>query len=268
MDYLSKLCWLLIPLIGCQPAENSNQFSQDYNWVDLSYPFDENTIYWPTDTLGFHIDTVFHGFTEQEFFYCAYSFRSAEHGGTHLDAPVHFAEGQQAVDAIPITRLVGDAVVIDVSESALKDADYLVSVEDFEQWESVHGPIPQDAMVLLRTGYGAFWPDRERYLGTAALGPDAVSQLHFPGLDPQAARWLAEQRKIKAIGLDTPSIDFGQSQLFESHRILFQHNIPVFENLANLDQLPVTGSWMVALPMSIAGGSGAPLRAIARVPAN
>ena len=262
-----KICGLLMLFISCQPPENPVT-KEESTWVDLSYPFDQNTIYWPTDTVGFQIDTVFHGMTEQQYFYCAYKFSSAEHGGTHLDAPVHFAKGSHTVDDIPLTSLVGEAIVIDVSEAALNDADYLVSVSDFEQWESVHGPIPQDAIVLLRTGYGSFWPDRQRYLGTSATGPEAVPQLHFPGLGPEAARWLTEQRSIKAIGLDTPSIDHGQSQQFESHRILFQHNIPAFENLANLDQLPMVGSWVVALPMPIAGGSGAPLRAIARIPAD
>ena len=98
------------------------------------------------------------------------------------------------------------------------------------------------------------------YMGTNQSGPEAVALLHFPGLHPDAARWLVSERKIKAIGLDTPSIDYGRSSDFLSHRILFAENIPAFENLANLDQLPATGAYVIGLPMKIKGGSGGPLR--------
>lgn len=255
-------------LYGCKnTAENTDHlpgFSHG-TWIDLSYPFDQNTIYWPTDTLGFQLDTVFYGSTDQNFFYSAYSYCSAEHGGTHLDAPVHFSESNKSVEQLSLDQLVGPAVVIDVSEFALNDPDYLVSVQDFTNWEKTHGQIPENVMVILYTGYGKFWPDREKYLGTILTGPEAVALLHFPGLSPEAATWLTTERNIKAIGLDTPSIDYGQSSEFESHRILFRENIPAFENLANLHQLPATGAWIIALPMPIAGGSGAPLRAIAWV---
>jgi kynurenine formamidase len=235
-------------------------------WVDLTYPFDQNTIYWPSDTMGFRLDTVFSGVTDQDYFYSAFSFCSAEHGGTHLDAPVHFAKGMKSVEALTLDQLIGRAVIIDVSTKALENRDYLVSIKDFLDWEKDHGSLPEQSVVLIRTGYGKFWPDRENYLGTSHTGSEAVASLHFPGLDPEAALWLTKERSIKAIGLDTPSIDYGQSGSFESHRILFAHDIPAFENLANLDQLPTLGAWIVALPMSISGGSGAPLRAVAWIP--
>lgn len=161
---------------------------------------------------------------------------------------------------------MGPAVVIDVSEAAAADADHQISVEDLESWEAEHGAIPDDAIVLFHTGFGAFWPDRERYMGTDERGADAVADLHFPGLHPDAARWLLENRDVDAVGIDTPSIDHGQSQLFEAHRILAGENLPAFENVANLDQLPVTGSVVVALPMKIEGGSGGPLRIVAFLP--
>ncbi|MDX1407424.1 MAG: cyclase family protein, partial [Saprospiraceae bacterium] len=132
-------------------------------------------------------------------------------------------------------------------------------------WERNHGEIPEGAIVLLRTGFGRFWPDRLRYMGTDQRGPSAALMLHFPGLSPEAARWLVSERSIKAIGIDTPSIDFGRSSDFLAHRILFEKEIPVFENVANLEQLPVTGSYVVALPMKIRGGSGGPLRIVAFV---
>lgn len=235
-------------------------------WVDLTYPFDENTIYWPTDTQGFHIDTVAFGPTPQDYFYSAFAFCSAEHGGTHLDAPIHFAEGKKSVEALDLDQLIGPAVIVDVSQKAMQNRDLLVTVEDITNFEEEFGLIPDQSILLFRTGYGKFWPDRNDYLGTDQIGPEAIPNLHFPGLDPEAATWLVRERNIKAVGLDTPSIDFGQSRGFEAHRVLFAANIPAFENLANLDRLPATGAWIIALPMAIAGGSGAPLRAVAWLP--
>lgn len=233
--------------------------------VDLTHPFDEDTIYWPTDTRGFVLETVSQGMTEGGFYYEAHQFRSAEHGGTHLDAPVHFAEGAWAVDEIPVERLVGPGVVVDVEARASADRDYLATVEDFQAWEAEHGRIPEGAIVLLRTGLGRHWPDRAAYLGTDLRGPEAVPHLHFPGLGPEAARWLVEERGIHAFGLDTPSIDRGQSELFESHRILGAANVPGLENVAHLDRLPPRGFEVMALPMKIGGGSGGPVRIVARV---
>ena len=160
---------------------------------------------------------------------------------------------------------MGPAVVIDVVEQAAGNPDYQVTQADVEAWEALHGPLPDGVIVLLRTGYGQFWPDREQYMGTAERGADAVAHLHFPGLHPDAARWLVANRNIHAIGLDTPSIDYGQSSLFEAHQVLFEANIPAFENVANLDQLPDAGFSVIALPMKIEGGSGGPLRIIALV---
>ncbi len=251
-------------LSGCASASESAPFP-DGQLVDLSYSFDENTIYWPTaDT--FTLEQVFEGITEGGYFYDANNFSAAEHGGTHLDAPIHFAEGGNTADQVPLEQLIGTAVVIDVAEQAAENRDYQVQVSDFEAWEETNGQIPAKSIVLLRTGFGKYWPDREKYMGTAELGADAVPKLHFPGLHPDAARWLVENRDINAIGLDTPSIDYGQSTLFESHQILFAENIPAFENVANLDQLPATDAIVIALPMKIKDGSGGPLRMIAILP--
>src|ERR1041385_6400807 len=230
--------------------------------VDLTYAFGADTVYWPT-AEQFKLETDFEGVTDKGYFYSAYRYSAAEHGGTHLDSPVHFAKGHYSVDQLPLEQLMGSAIVIDVTAQCAKNVDYLVSVADIENWEKQNGRIPAGTIVLLRTGFGKFYPDRKKYLGTDERGAEAVAKLHFPGLDPDAARWLTQNRSIKAIGLDTASIDRGQSTLFESHRILFEKNIPAFENVANLDQLPVKGFMVIALPMKIKGGSGGPLRIIA-----
>lgn len=230
--------------------------------IDLTYAFDAESVYWPTAET-FKLETDFEGVTDKGYFYSAYRYSAAEHGGTHLDAPVHFAKGQNSVDQIPLDQLTGAGVVIDVTQQCATNADYLVSVADIENWEKRNGRIPAGSIVLLRTGFGKFYPDRKKYLGTDERGAAAVAKLHFPGLDPQAASWLIASRSIKAVGLDTASIDRGQSTLFESHRTLFAKNVPAFENVANLDQLPVKGFTVIALPMKIKGGSGGPLRIIA-----
>jgi kynurenine formamidase len=230
--------------------------------IDLTYSFSEETVYWPTgDDFALRVDAK--GETEKGYYYTANSFCTAEHGGTHMDAPVHFAEGKPSVEGVSLDRLVAPSVLIDVEKKAMANPDYLVTVEDFISWENDNGKIKDGYIVLLRTGWGKYYPDKERYLGTAERGAAAVSRLSFPGLDPAAAEWLVNHRKIAAIGLDTASIDRGKSEYFRAHQILFSAEIPVFENVANLDQLPEKGFQVIALPMKIKGGSGAPLRIIA-----
>jgi kynurenine formamidase len=229
--------------------------------VDLSHPYDAQTIFWPTEE-GFVLEKESAGKTREGYWYASNKFRTPEHGGTHIDAPYHFAEGHATVDQIPLTKLVGDAVIIDVK----CDRDHQISVADLAAWEKANGAIPSDSIVLLRTGWSRFWPDRSKYLGTGERGPQAVAKLHFPGLGPDAARWLLEKRAPKAVGIDTASIDYGQSKMFETHRALFAADVPAFENLDALERVPPRGARVVALPMKIAGGTGAPLRAIAILP--
>lgn len=233
-------------------------------WVDLTHAFSSRSIYWPTDTLGFKLEQLAHGHTAGGWFYSSYRYSAAEHGGTHLDAPVHFAEGGWTNDQIPLASLVGPAVVIDVTSRV--QPDYLLSVDDLTKWEAEHGRVPKGAIVLVRTGWDARYQDRAAYLGTALRGPDAVAQLHFPGVSAEAAQWLVDNRTIAALGIDTPSIDYGQSADFRAHVILYKKNIPGFENVANLATLPPVGSFVVALPIKIEGGSGGPLRIVGYVP--
>ncbi len=233
--------------------------------VDLSHTYDSQTIYWPT-AEGFQLRRDADGVTAAGYYYAANSFFTSEHGGTHIDAPVHFAQGHQTVDKIPLDRLIGPAVVVDVTQQSANEADYQVTVADFQRFEQDHGAIPKDAIVLLRTGFSTRWPGAERYLGTTLRGEEGARSLHFPGLHPDAAKWIVANRPIRAIGIDTASIDYGPSSLFETHRALYEHDIPAFENLTALDRLPVTGSYVIALPMKIGGGSGAPLRAVAILP--
>ena len=234
-------------------------------WVDLTHTLDENSVFWPTAD-GYRHDEVAHGDTPGGYFYSSYNISLSEHGGTHLDAPEHFAKGRQTADQIPLGSLIGPAAVIDVSEASAADRDYRFTREDVLSWEEANGPLPEGAIVLFRTGFGEYWPDREKYMGTALRGDAGVVELHFPGLSEDVATMLAEERKIAAVGLDTPSLDYGQSSDFIAHRILLDRNIPGFENVANLEELPAKGAHVIALPTKIGKGSGAPLRIVALVP--
>lgn len=231
-------------------------------WIDLSHDFDQDAVYWPTNQ-PFKKDTSFYGINDKGYFYASFIFSAEEHGGTHFDAPLHFNEQGRTVEQIPLEQLMGPGVVVDVSERALANRDYLVSTEDLVNWESLHGPMPDGAILLLYTGYDRFWPDPLAYTGTTLKGAEAVAELHFPGLSPEAAQWLVDNRNISAVGLDTPSIDYGQSSEFMAHRILLGHQLTVYENLTRLNELPPKGSFVIALPMKIKGGSGGPLRVIA-----
>jgi len=250
--------------IAASCTNQSSQFPAG-QWIDLSHDFSDETIYWVT-AEPFKRTTVAEGMTPGGYYYSAYNYSAAEHGGTHIDSPVHFAQGKKTVDQIELNQLIGEGVKIDVSAKAAADRDYLITVDDIKNWEAANGKIPEWAIILFQTGFGSKWPDKKAYLGTDQKGEAAVKDLHFPGLHPDAAKWLIENRKFKAVGIDTASIDNGQSTTFDTHVALMTNNLPAFENVANVDKLPVKGFHIVALPMKIKGGSGAPLRIVAFVP--
>ncbi|WP_166144760.1 cyclase family protein [Methylosinus sp. RM1] len=231
--------------------------------VDLTHSFDAKTIYWPTSPSGFELKSLHNGLTERGYFYAANSFCSPEHGGTHLDAPLHFARGHWTNAEIPVDRFVGPAFVIDVSAKAAADPDYTLTPEDIAEWEAAHGRIPPSAIVLLRTGWSARWSDRKSYLGDDT--PGDATHLHFPGYGAQAAALLVVDRRAKLIGIDTASVDNGPSQDFLVHRIVAGADAAGLENLDNLDKLPATGAIVFALPMKISGGTGGPARIVAMV---
>ena len=242
---------------GCSQPQ-SNTFPKG-EWIDLTYEFSDKTNYW-TEADGFKKETVAEGKTDKGYYYSAYKFSAPEHGGTHLDSPIHFAEGRQTVDQIPVSQLIAPAIKVDVSAKAEKNRDYLISVEDITTWETANGRIPDGSIVLFQTGYGKFWGDRKQYMGAEG------DQKHFPGLSVEAAKWILQNRKINAVGIDTASIDYGQSQTFDAHVALMGENVPAFENVANIEKVPTKGAQVIALPMKIKSGSGAPLRIVAFLP--
>ena len=233
--------------------------------IDLTHEYSHQTIYWPTEQ-GFELEEEFCGMTEKGYYYTAKKFKAPEHGGTHIDAPIHFAQDGKTIEQIPIENLIAPCIVVDVSQKARQDCDYQISQKDFEEWEKINGEIPNNCIVFLQTGWSKFWPNRSKYLGTSKIGPEALPELRFPGLHKDAAMWITRNRHINAIGIDTQSIDYGKSTHFETHRILSSSDIPFFENVTNLEVLPSLGAIAIALPMKIKNGSGAPLRLVAILP--
>jgi kynurenine formamidase len=232
--------------------------------VDLTHPYNASTIYWPTEKAAFKLEPRSVGRTAGGFFYAAFAFCMPEHGGTHLDAPYHFGERQEPVEQIALRRLIAPAVVIDVTAQARKDRDYRVSAADVLGFEKAQGPIVAGTIVLARTGWSRHWPDRLAYLGDAT--PGDASKLRFPGYGEDAARLLVEERQVALLGIDTASVDYGRSTDFIVHRVAASRNVANLENLTNLDRLPARGATLIALPMKIEGGSGAPVRVVAIVP--
>src|SRR5947208_6865936 len=169
--------------------------------VDLTYPFDERTVYWPTNK-PFQWEKTAWGMTAGGYWYASANFSTSEHGGTHIDAPIHFGKGRSTVDEIPVQRLVGPAVVVDVTQAVVRDRDYRLTVEDLKAWETRHGRIPDGAIVLLYTGWGRYWPDQVRYLGSET--PGNPKTLHFPGFSKEAGEVLGKERRGQGAGMKTP----------------------------------------------------------------
>ena len=239
----------------------------DYRMVDLSHAYGESTLYWPTSPSAFEKQTLAYGLTDDSadgYFYSAYTVCTPEHGGTHIDAPVHFAEGGRSTEQIPLENLIAPAVVIDIAAEASNDRNYRLSVSDVLAFEKKHGQIAAGSIVLVRTDWSRHWPNALAYLGDDT--PGDASHLQFPGYGAEATRLLTEERKVAVIGIDTASIDYGKSQDFIAHRIGAAQGVSNLENLTRLSELPPVGSLVLALPMKVEGGSGGPVRVVALIP--
>ena len=251
---------MIFSLVGLVSTANT---IDEKKLIDMTHAFASDTLHWPT-AKPFQLDTVAEGRTPQGYWYSSYNYSGSEHVGTHLDAPFHFAEGGWTTEQIPLEKTIGPAVVIDVRRKAEIERDYLLTVDDIRSWEKRNGRLPKGVIVLMHSGWGKYWGDRKRYLGTDE--PGNVSDLHFPGFSKEAAEFLIKQRSVKAVGIDTPSIDHGPSRDFLAHQVFGAANVPTFENVAALEKLPAKGTTVFAIPMKIKGGSGAPLRIFALLP--
>ncbi|XP_077991407.1 isatin hydrolase-like [Glandiceps talaboti] len=227
-------------------------------YLDMTYSFNNKTHHWPS-YQDFELKILARGTEAFGIYVESNSFCMAEHTGTHMDSPAHFSEGKWRVHQVPLDALIGPAVRIDIKSKADANPDAEMEDSDIEAWEEANGRIPDDTIVMVYSGWGSRWGDELQYLGTDTGN---TSALHFPGIGVSAAQVLID-RKVKAVGVDTASVDYGQSPSFAVHRLIFHHNIPCFENVANLDKLPNTGATIFAIPMKIDDGSGAPVRIFA-----
>lgn len=229
--------------------------------IDLTYPLSPDSLYWPTGSRFEHQQLDW-GMSEGGYWYASAAFSSPEHLGTHLDAPIHFGENGWANADIPIERLFAHGVVIDITSKSNASADVTLSVDDIEAWEQRNNTLQEGSIVIVRTGWASGWPDWETYYGSST--PTDVATLHFPGISPEAAQALVN-RGIFGVGIDTASIDPGNSSTFEAHQILAAANVFNLENLTNVDGLPEAGFDIIALPMKIKDGTGGPARVVAIV---
>lgn len=261
---LIRFCVVLLFITFLSIALSSQELKQKL--LDMTYPFDEQTIYWPT-AISFTLEKVSWGISEGGWWYASNNFKAAEHGGTHVDAPIHFAEGGRTINQIQLWEWIGPAVKIDVTAQCAEDRDYLLTVGDIKSWEKKYGGMPDKAWVIMYSGIDTkYYPDKKKVLGTAKSGIKALPELSFPGFSPEVAEFLVKERNITGVAIDTPSIDYGKSKDFKVHRILFAADKLALENIANLDKLPSKGAMLYVIPMLIKNGTGSPARVFAILP--
>ena len=188
-----------------------------------------------------------------------------EHNGTHFDAPVHWVTGRDGDDVaqVPVARLIGPAVVLDFSEHAAADPDFLLQVDHIRQWEAEHGALPDGGWLLYRTGWDARSASQQEFLNANETGP------HTPGISVECARWLAEEAPVIGVGVETVGTDAGTAHSFDPpfpcHSMLLGAGKYGLTQLQNLAAVPATGAVLITGPLPITGGSGSPCRALALV---
>ncbi|XP_037094273.1 isatin hydrolase-like [Pollicipes pollicipes] len=238
-------------------------------WIDLSHTYDKATQYWP-GLLKFNLSEVFKGQLDG-YWLEMHNFETAEHGGTHMDAPAHFFRGAWTLEQIPIDRFVAHAALVNISARSDADPDTTLTPADLIAWKEAHGNWRYPIVLLVYTGYANHWGNSTRYWGVtpekfktqkAVNGHD----LHFPGIGAAAAEMIAADDAIVGVGIDTALLDPGTTKMFPAHTALFRRNIFGLENLADMSRVPATGATIMALPMKIGGGSGGPCRVLVRLP--
>lgn len=257
----------LILLVGCNTVDTVSRedtlaklFSGDLKIIDLTYPLNSTSPAWPgdSDVNPFSYTAIA---TQPSGAASLGAYSTVEHYGTHLDAPIHFADNTASVDQIKTTDLFAPVAVIDVRNKCRENADYRLTVEDLSAWEANHGVLPEGAVVMMLTGWGAKWNDEEAY-----RNQDEEGTMHFPGFSVEANEFLIRERNIKGIGIDNFSVDYGMSSGFEAHGVTNGAGKYHLENVANLDQLPESGAYLIVAPIKLEGGSGGQVRIFAVIP--
>jgi len=253
---LASAALFSIPCFAQKPGVLEGIASGKTRVIDLSYAINDKLVAWPGDGKVF--EAKVNGTVEKDGYFTR-SFWMLEHYGTHLDAPAHFPTGRLTVEKIAPEKLFGPAIVLDIRAEAEENADYQLSPGVIEAWEKRNGRIPPGAIVILRTGWAARWPDVGRYRNS-----DAKGEMHFPGFSVEAAKILLD-RKISGLGCDTLSIDPGNSKDFPVHHLVLGQEVYQLENLRDLSGLPETGAFLIVAPIKLEGGSGGAVRVFALV---
>ncbi|XP_042912025.1 isatin hydrolase-like isoform X1 [Parasteatoda tepidariorum] len=232
-------------------------------FIDMTYVYDKTTLRYPIFSK-FKIEKLVKGPNKDLVTkWLQYEdFSTSTHTGTHMDAPAHFVKGEITVDEIPARSFFGKAAVIDITRKASLSPDAVATVEDVMNWERTTQRCLNGTIVLLNSGWGHKWNDRDAFLGSSS---DDTSTLHFPGFSPEACKWMTECRSIKGVGVDTASIDPGTTKISPCHGYVLRHRLFALENVANIDKLPISGATLYVFPMKIGKGSGAPTRIVASV---
>lgn len=227
--------------------------------IDLTHPLNEKNPFWPGPKyFSFKLETIA---TLEKDGVFSMKFCTPEHYGTHIDAPNHFKKGLISVDEIDAKDLFGSAIIINAEKQVEKDPDYRLTIGDIKDWENRYGPIPQGGIVFMYTGWGKRWSDAKKYRNM-----DDKGIMHFPGFSKEVVEFLVKKRDIKAIGIDTLSVDYGPSKDFVAHHISNGAGKYNLENVANLDKLPPKGATLIVAPIKIEGGTGGPTRIFALLP--
>ncbi|MBR3121792.1 MAG: cyclase family protein [Oceanobacillus sp.] len=238
--------------------------------VDLTHVLNEETpvISLPdpfVDTKGFVIEQISKYDDNGPFFYWN-NISLGEHCGTHFDAPVHWISGKdhQTVDQIHVKKLIGEACVIDIKKKCQEDPDYCLTIEDIKEYEKKYGEISAHSWVLIYTGWGEYIDDHDKFFN---IGEDG--QPHTPGTTVEAAKFLANERNILGVGVETVGTDAGIAATFSTpfpnHYYMHEANKYGLASLTNLDKISPRGSILIASPLKIEGGSGSPMRVLALV---
>ncbi|HOX85008.1 MAG TPA: cyclase family protein [bacterium] len=225
--------------------------------IDLTHPIHFGMPHWPGDPQT-RLTLVS---TREAEGYLLHRLEIGEHSGTHLGAPIHMASDGASVEQIAPDRLFCQAFCLDCRPFCQDNSDFLLSAEQIIAWEAQNSKIDHGALVLILTGWSAFWHLPERYLGHLSAGQGA-----FPGIGVGAAEYLVQERRVSGLGIDSAGIDGGKDQAFSVNRYLAEHDVFHLENLAALHRLPACGAWIFIGALPLCQGSGSPCRVLALLP--
>ncbi|XP_028170554.1 uncharacterized protein LOC114360175 [Ostrinia furnacalis] len=243
-------------------AENRNAlneiiFSGDFEFIDLTHPFDNQTIYWP-GVQNFVFTRKIANLEPDGSWYAANEFAAGEHGGTHLDAPYHFYRQGLRAGELPLDSLIVPLIIVDISSRVNDDPNFVLYKIHLDYMLNAE----QKCIIIFKFGWSKFYNDKQKYLGMTDNG-----KLNFPGLSEEIATWITTSyKKVVGIGVDVASVDPGSSQDYPVHKVASSAGLYNIENVNLSRDIPEYGCTAIVLPMKIRQGTGAPVRFVAICP--